>query len=249
MPHQPRIPFKGTIFFSVTTCIGLLLIGNRVESMTTSHAESLARLKQQVSTSDPMAEFEPIDLGSPEALEDQLEAYMPLAGLNLDELGQGPSLGDLVGAESATEEPVRHVLMSVEAVRAARAPGWSYPAFDMPAEGLHGPPATPLPRNVTFELVDVSGEPLVLESIEVFEQTVNGRPQVFPYRTEETEAGWTFGIRQLMTGMRAYFIVRGYRDGQALEGTLELARLSQDINVAGGRVMLEPVEPDLETVR
>ena len=53
-------------------------------------------------------------------------------------------------------------------------------------------------------------------AFEAIEQTAHGLFEVSPYRSTENQAVWTFGIGGLMTGMRAYFLIRGQRDGQPL---------------------------------
>lgn len=240
---RPRIPFKGTIFFSISACVGLWSLSVKVESLRAAHSSKIKALLAQTQVTDPTAAFEvigaidPIDLGSPVDLETQLEQfqYMPLAAFNRVGI-LGPGLGP------GKEQPDASHIPSMSAMRAARPPGWVYPEFDMPAEGLHGPPATELPRNISFQLVDDKGMPMAYDAIQVFEQTVSGLVELHPYPTKQDGkqdgAEWSFGIRRLMTGATAYFLVEAEHEGQRRVGTVTLENPSADIQIDAGSLEL-----------
>ncbi len=237
--ERPLVPFKGIIFFSVSACVGLWQLGAKAEQLTAKHGEEIAALRGQAALADPEGGFEAIDLGSPEALEAQLAPLMPLAGL--DPLGLAQlGLGDTDEEEDEDKNKYGPKLPSVEEVRAARPAGWVYPAFDAPAEGLHGAPATDLPRNIHFQVVDEIGMPLPYDALRVYEQTINGPVEVAPYCASAIAAEWTFGVRRLMTGSTAYFLVETEVDGQTLGGTLRLEDIHAEIDVDAGRVHLKP---------
>ncbi|MEM8712916.1 MAG: hypothetical protein AAGG01_18345 [Planctomycetota bacterium] len=217
--EPPRWPLKGPTAFALMACGSLWLAGQRAEKLTQGDGAALQALKGTAALQGvPGGETptpEQLQASLTAAVGDELAAYGPFAGLK-----SGGLPGDGAGQEEEQERK--------------RPPGWVYPAFDKPAEGLHGPPASELPRNVSFRLQDGAGEPLDAADVEVFERTVDGEIELSPYRSES--GVWTFGVRGIMTGSRAFFRIQVPGEGTAepVSRTLVLDDVGTAIDLDGG---------------
>lgn len=226
---SPRWPLKGPTALAVMACGSLWFVGQRAEEFTQGEGAAARVLKGAAGLQgDGAVTPDQLEASLSEALGDELAAYGPFSGFTSGELSGG-GLGGLGGAGNPAgageEEPER-----------TRPPGWVYPAFDEPAEGLHGPPATELPRNVSFQLVNEDGDPLDVDDVAVFERTVDGEVKLSPYRSGDE--AWSFGVRGIMTGSRAYFRVQVRMEGagEAVSRTLVLDDVGSQIDIDAGRL-------------
>lgn len=213
---SPRIPLKGPIF--VYSAIALAL--GAWAHLAQRHVDKLQRatdIKEQITQADVDAGMvPPLDLGSPESLEDQLAPYMPTAGLGGLGLG-GQSLGDTglageglfdeeKGPRRAGDVPKPSYLMTPEELRKRREEseeGYVYPRFD--TRGRHGAPIEASPRNVTVELVDVHDEPIVATSLRVIQTGDDGEFEPNAYRSFKDPTKWTIGSPLLTPGAAVTF--------------------------------------------
>lgn len=237
--YRPGTPLIAAMIACACVTVALSAWGQFTENQMAALRPALDAERALVDGAASPVAIPPLDLGSTRSLEEQLAPYMPLAGLR-----EAGLLGPLESSElrdgdpegSSAPEETRSYRMTADALRARRAPGWRYPAFD--TEGRHGAPRIAGPRNVTVRIVDVNDEPIVAERLQVAQESEDGAFTPNAYRTGVDPTEWTIGSPLLSPGSEATFELVAHTELGVFAMTTTVASVPETGDVALGTVRL-----------
>lgn len=125
---------------------------------------------------------------------------------------QGTHPGDPLEPAPGTDEP--------------RPKDWVYPAFDTPAQGLHGPPLAATPRSVRVRFVDESGRSLDPLTVHSIQSNPDDGIAVEAFRATEDGATWTVGSPSITAGEEVIFAFTASVNGLPNVGELVISEVA-----------------------